>query len=235
MDGNGRWAKQRNLPRLEGHRRGAENVRRVIDKARELNIQYITLYAFSAENWNRPEDEISGLMSLLSTFLKSERKNLIKKQVRLRTIGDTSKLPKAAQKELEKTLEATKEFNDRQLILALNYGARQELENAVRTLSTKVSSGELKPDSIDYSTISSELYTGDIPDPDLVIRTSGEHRLSNFLLLQTAYSEFYFTPVFWPDFNEDEFEKAIETFHGRERRFGLTGEQIKNLSTPATN
>lgn len=230
MDGNGRWAKSRGLPRLEGHRKGVENVRKVLDKARELNIQFMTLYAFSSENWNRPQNEVSGLMSLLKTFLKAERKNLVKKKVRLLTIGDTTKLPEAAQKELAKTKEATSAFTEHNLILALNYGSRQELESAVQKLAQKVKRGEIQPESIEYSSIESEFYTSQIPDPDLVIRTSGEHRLSNFLLLQTAYSEFYFTPIFWPDFNEIEFQKAIDSFSMRERRFGKTGEQIQQVA-----
>lgn len=227
MDGNGRWAKSKGLLRLEGHRKGVENVRKVVDKARELGIRYITLYAFSAENWDRPQSEVTGLMTLLKTFLKSERKNLVKKQVRLLTIGDTSKLPEGAKKELLKTKDATAGFTNHNLILALNYGARQELEFAVKKIAEKVLDHKIVLNDIDYSIIKQELYTQDIPDPELVIRTSGEHRLSNFLLLQTAYSEFYFTPIFWPEFNENEFEKAIDSYKGRERRFGKTGDQIQ--------
>ena len=226
MDGNGRWAKQRGLPRLEGHRRGVEAVRTVVDAARELGVRYITLYAFSAENWKRPAEEVSGLMGLLDYFLKRELNNLIKNRVRLLTIGRTSALPEGVQRELNRVIEATKDFSDWTVVLALNYGSRTEVADAAQAYAAAVREGQEKLEDASWDRFSRYLYTAQIPEPDLLIRTSGEQRISNFLLLQCAYSEMVFTPVLWPDFGHADLAAAIGEYHKRERRYGLTTEQI---------
>jgi undecaprenyl diphosphate synthase len=228
MDGNGRWAKQRGLPRLEGHRRGVETVRTVVDAARELGIRYITLYAFSVENWNRPPDEVSGLMGLLDYFLKRELNNLIKERVRLLTIGRTDALPANVRRELNRVIDATKDFTEWTLVLALNYGSRTEVADAARDYAAAVVAGKEKLADASWENFSRHLYTAKIPDPDLLIRTSGELRVSNFLLLQCAYAEMVFTPVFWPDFGKADLQAAIDEFRRRERRYGLTTEQVKS-------
>jgi undecaprenyl diphosphate synthase len=214
MDGNGRWAKQRGLPRLEGHRRGVETVRTVVDAAREIGIRYITLYAFSVENWKRPPEEVSGLMGLLDYFLKRELNNLIKNRVRLLTIGRTQELP---------------DFTDWTLVLALNYGSRTEVADAARDYAAAVQAGREKAGESSWESFSRYLYTGvaGIPEPDLLIRTSGEQRISNFLMLQLAYAEMIFTPVAWPDFGKADLEAAVAEFNRRERRYGLTTEQLR--------
>jgi len=227
MDGNGRWAKQRGLPRLEGHRRGVETVRTVVDAARELGIRYITLYAFSVENWKRPPEEVSGLMGLLDYFLKRELDNLIKNRVRLLTIGRTEALPANVQRELNRVIDATKDFTQWTLVLALNYGSRTEVADAARDYAAAVQAGTEKLADASWDNFSRYLYTAKIPEPDLLIRTSGEQRVSNFLLLQCAYSEMVFTPVFWPDFGKADLAAAIDEFRKRERRYGLTTEQLK--------
>jgi undecaprenyl diphosphate synthase len=227
MDGNGRWAKQRGLPRLEGHRRGVEAVRTVVDAARAIGIRYITLYAFSVENWKRPAEEVSGLMGLLDYFLKRELNNLIKNRVRLLTIGRTSALPENVQHELNRVIEATKDFTEWTLVLALNYGSRTEVADAARDYADAVAAGKESGES-SWENFSRYLYTASIPDPDLLIRTSGELRVSNFLLLQCAYSEMVFTPVAWPDFGEPELRAAVEEYGRRERRYGLTTEQLQS-------
>ncbi|MBI5423460.1 MAG: di-trans,poly-cis-decaprenylcistransferase [Opitutae bacterium] len=227
MDGNGRWAKQRGMPRLEGHRRGVETVRTVVDTARELGIRYITLYAFSAENWKRPGEEVSGLMGLLDFFLKRELNNLIKEKVRLRTIGRIEALPENVRRELERVKEATKHFTDWNLILALNYGAQTEAADAARAYGEAVRAGTENPAEATWEKFSRYLYTADLPEPDLLIRTSGELRLSNFLMLQLAYAELVFTPTLWPDFGRADLIAAVEEFNRRERRYGATSEQIK--------
>lgn len=226
MDGNGRWAKLRSLPRIEGHRRGADTVRRIIDAARDLGIRYLTLYAFSVENWRRPQDEVGGLMKLLEFFLDRETSTLIKNKVRLLTIGRTCDLPEGVRRRLEKTIEATASFTGQTLVLALNYGSRTELLDAVKAYGDDRAAGKPVPASPTWEDFSRYLNTADIPDPDLVIRTSGETRVSNFLLLQAAYAEFIFTPVLWPDFTRQHFEEAIAEFARRERRFGMTSEQV---------
>ncbi len=227
MDGNGRWAKRRGLPRIEGHRRGVESVRRVVDAARALGVRYLTLYAFSVENWRRPEDEVGGLMDLLETFLRREKAELMKNRVRLRTIGRTDALPARARAALEEVMAATADFTEHTLVLALNYGARTETLDAARAFAAAVASGAARLEDADtWEGFARHLYTADLPDPDLVIRTSGESRLSNFLLLQAAYAEFVFTPVAWPDFGRPEFEAAVDDYRRRERRYGLTGEQV---------
>jgi undecaprenyl diphosphate synthase len=228
MDGNGRWAKQRGLPRLEGHRRGVETVRTVVDAARELGVRYVTLYAFSVENWKRPAEEVSGLMGLLDYFLKRELNNLIKNKVRLLTIGRTGDLPANVQRELNRVIEATKDFTEWTLVLALNYGSRTEVADAAQAYAAAVKDGREKLDDCSWDQFSRYLYTAQIPEPDLLIRTSGEQRVSNFLVLQCAYSEMIFTPVFWPDFGKADLEAAIDEYNKRERRYGLTTEQIKS-------
>ena len=230
MDGNGRWAKSRGLPRLEGHRRGVETVRTVVDAARAIGIRYITLYAFSVENWKRPPDEISGLMGLLDYFLKRELDNLIKNRVRLLTIGRTGDLPANVQRELNRVIEATKDFKDWTLVLALNYGSRTEVADAAKAYATAVQEGREKLTDASWERFSRYLYSADLPDPDLLIRTSGEQRVSNFMLMQCAYVEMVFTPVLWPDFGKADLAAALKEFYGRERRFGLTTEQIKSGS-----
>lgn len=227
MDGNGRWAKQRGLPRIEGHRRGVETVRRTIETARDLGIRYLTLYAFSVENWRRPEEEVGGLMNLLEYFLKRETSTLIKNRVRLRTIGRTQDLPAGVRKHLERTIAATAEFTEHTLVLALNYGSRTETLDAAKAYAAAIVAGEIDPATSTWEDFARHLYTKDLPDPDLIIRTSGETRVSNFLLLQGAYAEFVFLPIFWPDFSRDAFHGALAEFQGRERRFGRTGEQLR--------
>jgi undecaprenyl diphosphate synthase len=233
MDGNGRWAKQRGLPRLEGHRRGVETVRSVIEGAQELGIHYLTLYAFSVENWRRPEDEISGLMGLLEYFLKRETETLLKNRIRLRTIGRTTDLPPIVRRELERTVAATAHFQEHTLILALNYGSRTEVVDAARAYAEALAKGEVAAGDDSWETFARHLYTGGLPDPDLVIRTSGETRVSNFLLLQAAYAEFVFTPVLWPDFSKADLAAAVRTYATRERRFGQTSDQLARPSAPA--
>jgi undecaprenyl diphosphate synthase len=230
MDGNGRWAKERGLPRLEGHRRGVEAVRTVTTAARDLGIRYITLYAFSVENWKRPADEVSGLMGLLDFFLKRELNTFIRDRVRLLTIGRTDQLPANVQRELTRVIEATKDFTEWTLVLALNYGARTEVADAARAYATAVQAGTEKLADASWENFSRYLYTAAIPEPDLLIRTSGEQRISNFLLLQCAYAEMVFTPVAWPDFGKADLEAALAEYAQRERRYGLTGEQIKSAS-----
>jgi len=225
MDGNGRWAQQRGLPRIEGHRRGVETVRRVIDSTREFGVRMLTLYAFSAENWRRPQDEVGGLMGLLELYLKRELKTFVKNRIRLRTIGRTHELPAAAQRQLQRTIEATRDFDDYTLTLALNYGSRSEVVDAAQGYAATLAAGEIAPDDRSWESFSRHLYTAGLPDPDLVIRTSGETRLSNFLLLQAAYAEFVFTPVLWPDFGKNDLAQAIAEYSRRERRYGKTSTQ----------
>lgn len=227
MDGNGRWAQKRGLPRIEGHRRGVETVRAIIDAAKELGIHTLTLYAFSSENWKRPQDEVGALMGLLEYFLKKETATLIKNQIRLRTIGRTHELPEGVRAELERTVAATAHFTGSTLVLALNYGARTEVIDAARAYAAAVAAGKEKLNDESWSTFSRYLYTSDIPDPDLVIRTSGETRVSNFLLMQAAYAEFVFTPVLWPDFTKADLAAAVAAYAQRERRFGQTSAQVK--------
>ena len=227
MDGNGRWAKQRGLPRIEGHRRGVEAVRTAIDSAKALGVRVLTLYAFSVENWQRPEDEVGGLMDLLETFLRREKATLIKNQVRLRAIGRIDALPEEARAALADAMAATEHFTEYTLVLALNYGARTEVLDAARAYAAAVAAGTASLDDVSsWEGFSRYLYTADLSDPDLVIRTSGEYRLSNFLLVQSAYAEFVFSPVRWPDFGRAEFEAAVNEYRRRERRYGQTGEQI---------
>jgi undecaprenyl diphosphate synthase len=230
MDGNGRWAKQRGLPRIEGHRRGVETVRTTTFAARDLGVKMLTLYAFSVENWKRPQDEVGALMGLLEYYLKKELETFIRDRVQLRTIGRTDELPAGVQKLLRTTIEETKHFHDYTLVLALNYGARTEIVDAARAYATAVAAGREKLNAGSWDSFSRYLYTAGMPDPDLIIRTSGESRISNFLLMQGAYAEFVFTPVLWPDFTKADLAAAIAEFNRRERRYGLTSEQV----APAT-
>ena len=223
MDGNGRWAKQRGLPRLKGHEQGAESVRAAIRSCRDAGVDYLTLYAFSVENWSRPRPEINGLMRLLRTFLRDRAQELHDDRVRLRATGRIADLPDAVRKELERVMRETETYENGTLILALSYGGRAELVDATRRIAAEVKAGTLDPDAIDEQTIADHLYLPDVPDPDLLIRTSGEMRLSNFLLWQLSYTELYVTDVLWPDFRDDEFKKALAAYAGRERRFGGVG------------
>ena len=220
MDGNGRWAKRRMQPRLFGHRAGAESLRAILRACRDRGVEYLTVYAFSTENWVRPEDEVSGLMSLLKTFLKKDEHDLHENQVRLRVTGRIADLPESVRAELERVMDATKRYEKGHLILALSYGGRTEIVDAVRAIAAKVKAGEVEPARIDEALMARHLYLPDVPDPDLMIRTSGELRLSNFLLRELSYAEFYFTDTLWPDFREADFAKALEEYARRQRRFG---------------
>ena len=220
MDGNGRWAKQRGLPRIKGHEAGAESVRSAVRTCKKLGVKYLTLYAFSTENWIRPRTEVEGLMGLLRYFLNREEKEFHENRVRLRVMGRMQDLPKKVQTELNRMMEITAQYDEGQLILALSYSGRTELADAVRDIAGRVRKGSLEPDQIDENIISESLYLPDVPDPDLMIRTSGELRLSNFMLWQLSYSEFYFAPVFWPEFREKDLIAAVEDYGRRQRRFG---------------
>lgn len=227
MDGNGRWAKSHGLPRLEGHRRGGDAVRRTLQACQDLDIKYLTLFAFSSENWSRPAGEVSGLMGLLVTFLRREVDQLVKNNVRLHVIGEWEKLPENARNELDRALEKTVSCDRWHLTLALNYGSRQEIVAAARAFAEAVQRGEVNPSDASWEVISRNLFTRDLPDPDLIIRTSGESRLSNFLMLQGAYAELYFSKVHWPDFGAEHLREAVEFFKTRERRYGKTSEQLQ--------
>ena len=222
MDGNGRWAKARHLPRVAGHKKGAESAKAAIESCIKHKIQYLTLYAFSSENWGRPEDEVKDLMNLLRFYLDSELKNLHKNNVRLRFVGDTAKLEKDIQDKITAAEKLTENNTALTACIALSYGSRQEITNAIKAVAKAINDGTLKINELDEDTLSNYLYTKNIPDPDLLIRTGGDQRLSNFLLWQSAYTELYFTECFWPEFTEAEFTKAVEAFHSRERRFGQT-------------
>ena len=221
MDGNGRWAKSRGLPRVEGHRNGVESVRAVVRAAGEVGIKYLTLYAFSVENWSRPKDEVDTLMKYLARFLKNEIGELNRNNVRLEVIGQIYRLPEFVQEQLKKTMVALAKNNGLTLILALSYGGRQEIVEGVRAIAGKVKSGKLEPAEINEQVISQNLYTHQYPDPDLLIRTSGELRVSNFLLWQISYAEFVVTQTLWPDFRRAEFFAALEEYTRRHRRFGV--------------
>lgn len=220
MDGNGRWARKHGLPRLKGHERGAATVRAVTEECVAQGVEFLTLYAFSTENWKRPDEEVAGLWVLLETFLDLELPTMMKNGVRLRTIGRTHELPESTQKKLAETIATTAGNAAMTLILALNYSSRTELTDAVRSLCADATAGTIDPATITPDTISARLYTSEYPDPDLLIRTSGEMRLSNFMLWQLSYAEFYITAKFWPDFGKQDLRTAIAEFHKRERRFG---------------
>ncbi|WP_144961680.1 isoprenyl transferase [Gillisia sp. Hel_I_86] len=226
MDGNGRWAKQKGFLRALGHEEGTKAVRDVVEGSAELGVQNLTLYAFSTENWNRPKLEVDTLMRLLVTSLKKEIKTLTKNNIKLNAIGNLDTLPKKAQKELAEVIGKTKDNKRMTLTLALSYGSREELIHAVKDISQKVKNDELSLDAIDESIINQHLYTQNLPDVDLLIRTSGEQRISNFLLWQIAYAELYFSTILWPDFRREDLYEAIYNYQTRERRFGKTSEQI---------
>ncbi len=227
MDGNGRWAKQRKKPRIYGHKVGADSVREVVETSREIGIGHLTLYAFSSENWKRPKQEVSGLMNILKSYLVSELGRLEKNEIRLNCIGDSFQLPESVRKTLEDSISRTAGNDKMVLNLALSYGARDEICMTVRAIAEACRQGEIVPEQINHELISDRLYTGGQPDPDLLIRTGGERRLSNFLLWQASYAELYFTETMWPDFRKRAFLEAVIDFQGRERRFGKTGDQIR--------
>ena len=224
MDGNGRWAKNKGLPRLAGHNAGMKAMKKIVDHSDKLGIRYLTVYAFSTENWKRSIAEVSGIFKLLVAYVNSDLKGLIENNVRVTVLGDYTSLPDDAVKSLEKTLESTKDNTGLQFNIALNYGGRDELKKAVQQIACRVKEGRIAPEDITEDTVAEYLYTGkaynDVPDPELIIRTSGELRFSNFLLWQSAYSELVFPDVMWPDFTPEEYEKAIEDYQSRERRFG---------------
>ena len=227
MDGNGRWAKQQGLLRALGHESGTKSVKVIIEASAKLGIEFLTLYAFSTENWNRPKLEVDTLMKVLINSLKKELLTLQKNNIKLNAIGNLERLPKSAQKELLDVIDKTKNNTQMTLTLALSYGSREELVSAVRNICSKVKNNIISIDAIDDSIINEHLYTQNLPDVDLLIRTSGEHRISNFLLWQIAYAELYFTDILWPDFKEQDLYEAIISYQKRERRFGKTSEQIK--------
>jgi len=220
MDGNGRWAEHRGLPRVQGHQAGAESVRAVVRACKELGVRYLTLYAFSVENWIRPEEEITGLMALLESYLRDHEYELHENQVRFRAIGRLSDLPEPVQEELQRVMDATRDYASGELILALSYGGRAEITDAVRKIAAKIKSGEVGLEEIDEALIAKHLYAPDVPDPDLMIRTSGEMRISNFLLWELSYAELYVTDIYWPDFREEQFMEALREYQRRQRRFG---------------
>lgn len=230
MDGNGRWAKQQGENRLFGHNIGVESVREVLKGAQEANVKYLTLYAFSTENWNRPKEEVEGLMNLLVHTISNEVEELNKNNVCISTIGDLDGLPGDCKTEMLSAYEKTKKNTGVNLILALNYSAKWELLSAVKSIAEKVKNGSIELDEVSEEAFSNELTTKGIPDPELLIRTSGEHRVSNFLLWQIAYSEFYFTEILWPDFKRENLYEAILDYQSRERRFGMVSEQIEKNS-----
>ena len=225
MDGNGRWAKAKGLPRTAGHAEGGENLRRITEACGNLGVKYLTLYTFSTENWNRPKPEVKAIMDLVVE--KTNAEELISKNVRLRMIGDMDRLPKNVQDCFRDCIEKTAACDGITLVIAMSYSSRWELTQAMKEAARKAAQGELKPEDITEEYISQHLQTSFMPDPDLLIRTGGEERISNYLLWQCAYSEFYFTDTFWPDFNEADLKKAIAAYQQRQRRFGLTGEQVE--------
>jgi undecaprenyl diphosphate synthase len=228
MDGNGRWAKLQGAARIFGHQNGVKSVKETVEAAAELGIKYLTLYAFSTENWNRPGDEVSALMELLVKTIHAETPTLNKNNIRLLTIGDTNSLPEKCVTQLNEAMAETSKNTGLSLVLALSYSAKWEIVSAVKQISEEVKAGKLNPQEINETLFESKLSTKGIPNPELMIRTSGEHRISNFLVWQLAYAEFYFTDVLWPDFRKEDFYQAIVNYQQRERRFGKTGEQIKN-------
>jgi len=228
MDGNGRWAKKHNLRRIAGHREGAKSVRVIVEACREIGIKYLTLYAFSVENWMRPSPEVRALMNLLARYLREEAETMIRNDIRLNTIGQMERLPEKVQNFLMKTMDATSSCNGMVLTLALSYGGRDEIVRATGKIVKRISEGIIKPGELSIESFSDHLDTAGIPDPDLLIRTSGEYRLSNFLLWQAAYSELYFTDVLWPDFRRENLIEAIVDYQNRERRFGRVSEALPN-------
>ena len=225
LDGNGRWAKAKGMPRNYGHAQGSKNVEKICEEAWRMGIKYLTVYAFSTENWNRPKEEVNALMKLLRNYMKTCLKTAAKNDMKVRVIGDITKLDEDIQKRILELEEATKNNGGLNFQIAINYGSRDEITRAVRTLAEDVKEGKLMPEEVNEACIERYLDTHDIPDPDLLIRTSGEQRLSNYLLLQLAYTEFYFTDVPWPDFSKQELEKAIEQYNRRDRRYGGVKEE----------
>ena len=225
LDGNGRWAKAKGLPRTAGHVQGAKNVEKICEAAYNMGVEYVTMYAFSTENWNRPQDEVDALMQLLRNYMKTCIKTANKNNMRVRVIGDKTRLAEDIQKSIADLEEASKNNTGLGFQIAINYGSRDEITRAVKRVATKVVEGELSAESISEDVITAQLDTAGIPDPDLMIRTSGEQRISNYLLWQLAYAEFYFTSVPWPDFDKKELEKAIEAYQNRDRRYGLVKEE----------
>ena len=228
MDGNGRWAKKKAMNRIRGHEEGAESVRTIVRASREIGISWLTLYAFSEENWKRPEYEIKALMKMLKRFLKNELAEMMENGIRFKTIGRIKKLPDDVQEAVHKTIKETSANRDMVLTLALSYGGRQEIFDVIQQIAKNIQSGDMNLEDISEKFISDSLYTRGMPDPDLLIRTSGEYRISNFMLWQIAYTEIYITPTLWPDFRKEEYLLAIEEFQKRERRFGATSEQLEN-------
>jgi len=228
MDGNGRWAKEKGEDRLFGHLNGVESVRNIVEGAAELGIQYLTLYAFSTENWDRPAYEVTGLMELLVETIRKEVPTLNKNNIRLHVIGDIGMLPELARKELDEAINETSKNTGLNLIMALSYSSRWEINNAIKKIAEAVKANTLQPEAINQDVIQQYLCTGQFPDPELMIRTSGEYRISNFLLYQLAYAELYFTSTLWPDFRKENLYEAILDYQGRERRFGKTSEQVKS-------
>lgn len=234
MDGNGRWATERGEDRLFGHFNGVESVRNIVEGCAELGIEYLTLYAFSTENWDRPQDEVSGLMELLIDTIRQEVETLNKNNIRLHVIGNFDMLPDQAKKELNDAVVETGKNNGLNLVMALSYSSRWELTHAMQQMAHDVQSGKLEPENINQNTWQQYLCTGKFPDPELMIRTSGEYRISNFLLYQLAYAELYFTETLWPDFRKENLYEAIIDYQGRERRFGKTGQQVKSETEPVS-
>jgi undecaprenyl diphosphate synthase len=230
MDGNGRWAKQKGKNRIFGHTNGVKSVRETIEAAAEIGVKYLTMYAFSTENWNRPKDEVSGLMELLVLTINKEIKTLMENDIALQAIGDLKSLPSLCYKELMRAIEKTSKNKRMTLVLALSYSSKWEIINAVKMIAKEVEKGSISADNIDEEIFNQSLCTGSIPDPELLIRTSGEHRISNFLLWQIAYAELYFTDKLWPDFRKPDFYQAIADYQKRERRFGKTSEQLSNVT-----
>ncbi len=231
MDGNGRWAKERRKPRIYGHKVGADSVREIVEMTREIGIGHLTLYAFSTENWNRPEQEVYGLMNILKSYLVSELSRMEKNEIRLNCLGETNKLPETVRQTLEDTIRRTAGNDKMVLNLALSYGARDEICLAVKNIAQLCLDQKLKPEQIDHQFLSDQLYTAGQPDPDLLIRTGGEQRLSNFLLWQASYAEIYFTETMWPEFRKKAYHEALLDYQSRERRFGKTGEQITDKAS----
>jgi undecaprenyl diphosphate synthase len=227
MDGNGRWATQRGLTRIAGHRRGKQSVQEIVETARRLGIPYLSLYAFSTENWQRPRDEVAALMRFLRHYLAAELKKMMKNGIRLLAIGNLRKLPREVQAALRQTIDDTRHNTGMTVILAVSYGGREEITEAVRAIARRVRREDIDPEDVDQDLVAAHLGTAGVPDPDLLIRTSGEMRISNFLLWQIAYTEIYVTETLWPDFREREFLDAVAHFQRRERRFGRTGEQAE--------
>lgn len=227
MDGNGRWAKMNSLPRAAGHKEGINSVREIVRVCGEIDVSFLTLYTFSSENWNRPETEVSAIMKLLFSTIRKEIDNLDKNNVRLTTIGNLNDLPKETRKNIKNGISQTRDNTGLNLILALSYGSRQELIRAIRRIGNRIESSQIKSDDITDDVLESELYSAGVPDPDLVIRTGGEYRLSNFLLWQAAYSELLITEKHWPEFRENELLNGIIDYQNRQRRFGQTDEQVK--------